>query len=65
MMPSMDGATAIKMLQRIDPQVKIIAVSGLVPSAKVTEEFGVKAFLSKPYTAQELLMTINEVKNGS
>ena len=65
MMPSMDGATAIKMLQKIDPQVKIIAVSGLVPSTKVIEEFGVKAFLSKPYTAQELLITINDVKNGN
>ena len=62
MMPSMDGATAIKMLQKIDPQVKIIAVSGLLPSARVIEEFGVKAFLSKPYTARELLITIDEVK---
>jgi CheY-like chemotaxis protein len=57
MMPSMDGATTIRTLQKINPQVKIIAVSGLALNDKVAEAVGVglKAFLSKPYTAQELL----------
>ena len=30
MMPSMDGATTIRTLQKMNPQVKIIAASGLV-----------------------------------
>lgn len=62
MMPVMDGATAILTLQKIKPQVKIIAVSGQT-SNKVTAAMGtgVKAFLSKPYTAQELLKTISKV----
>jgi hypothetical protein len=46
--------------------VKIIAASGLVSSDKVNVAMGagVKAFLSKPYTAQELLITLNEVLLG-
>lgn len=67
MMPSMDGATTIRTMQKINPQVKIIAVSGLASNDKVVEAagFGPKAFLSKPYTAQELLKTINEVLSAS
>ncbi|PSB27724.1 hybrid sensor histidine kinase/response regulator [Chlorogloea sp. CCALA 695] len=67
MMPSMDGATTIHTMQKINPQVKIIAVSGLASNDKVVEAagFGSKAFLSKPYTAQELLKTINEVLSAS
>jgi len=65
MMPSMDGPTTIRTLQKINPKVKIIAVSGLDSSDKVSVAMnaGVKAFLSKPYTAQELLKIINSVLN--
>ncbi|MBV9389228.1 MAG: response regulator, partial [Chroococcidiopsidaceae cyanobacterium CP_BM_ER_R8_30] len=60
MMPNMDGPTTIRTLQKINPQVKIIAVSGLTSSDKLTAaaNSGVTAFLSKPYTAQELLQAI-------
>jgi CheY-like chemotaxis protein len=63
MMPSMDGPTTIRTLQKINPQVKIIAVSGLASSDKLAQvaETGVKTFLSKPYTTKELLETINGV----
>jgi PAS domain S-box-containing protein len=63
MMPSMDGATTIRTLQKINPKVKIIAVSGLGSNDQVAlaASAGVKAFLSKPYTAKELLKTINTV----
>ena len=63
MMPSMDGPTTIRTLQKINPLVKIIAVSGLTSSDKVAAaaSAGVKTFLEKPYTAKELLQTINEV----
>lgn len=65
MMPSMDGPTTIRTLQKINPLVKIIAVSGLASSDKLTAAAatGVKTFLSKPYTAKELLKTINGVLN--
>jgi two-component system, cell cycle sensor histidine kinase and response regulator CckA len=61
MMPEMDGLTAIQVLQKMNSQVKIIAVSGLSSSDKVATAMGsgVKMFLPKPYTTQELLKTIN------
>ncbi|MBD1904236.1 response regulator [Funiculus sociatus GB2-A5] len=63
MMPSMDGPTTIRTLQKINPQVKVIAVSGLASKERVTEvaNLGIKNFLSKPYTTQQLLQSLNEV----
>ncbi len=63
MMPFMDGPTTIRTLQKINPQVKIIATSGLASSDKLTTAAGtgVETFLSKPYTVKELLKTINGV----
>jgi PAS domain S-box-containing protein len=61
MMPSMDGLTTIRTLRKINPQVKIIAISGLASSDKLAAVIGtgVKTFLSKPFTTQELLKTID------
>ncbi|MGB6294795.1 MAG: response regulator [Rivularia sp. (in: cyanobacteria)] len=66
-MPVMDGLTTIRTLQKINPQVKIIAVSGLISNDKINTitEIGIKAFLSKPYTAKQLLQTIGNVKTNS
>lgn len=66
-MPMMDGLTTIRTLQKINPQVKIIAVSGLISNDKVNTitEVGIKAFLSKPYTAKQLLQTIGDVKSNN
>ncbi len=63
MMPSMDGLTTIHTLQKMNPQIEIIAVSGLASNRQVAETSGtsVKTFLSKPYTANELLRTLDEV----
>jgi len=63
MMPSIDGSTTIRTLENLNPQLKIIAVSGLASNEQVAFKagVGVKAFLSKPYTARELLNTINGV----
>lgn len=58
MMPSLDGRATIKNLQYIDPQVKIIATSGL---SMETNNPGVKTFLPKPYTPQGLLKVLYEV----
>jgi hypothetical protein len=50
-------------LKKINPLVNIIAVSGLASSDKVSVamDTGVKAFLSKPYTAQQLLESLHSV----
>jgi two-component system cell cycle sensor histidine kinase/response regulator CckA len=60
MMPWMDGAIAIRTLQKINPRVKIIAMSGLLSNQNIAESAGtgVKGFLSKPCTARELLQAI-------
>jgi two-component system, cell cycle sensor histidine kinase and response regulator CckA len=66
LMPSMDGITTIRTLNKINPNVKIIAISGLATSDKMSAAYdlGIKAFLSKPYTAKQLLETINNFKNS-
>ncbi len=65
-MPCMDGLTTIRTLQKINPQVKIIAVSGLASADKVNTvyDLGVKAFLCKPYTTNQLLQTIHAVNES-
>ena len=65
MMPSMDGPTTVRILQKINPQVKIIGVSGLVSNHKMIELIGnsVKAFLPKPYRSNELLESLQLVLN--
>jgi two-component system, cell cycle sensor histidine kinase and response regulator CckA len=62
MMPSMDGPSTILQLKQINPAVKIVASSGLSFNTMLAEaaELGVTKFLSKPYTSQELLKTINQ-----
>jgi PAS domain S-box-containing protein len=65
MMPVMDGPATIRMLKTINPEVKIIASSGvshLGGPAKVAE-MGVRHFLPKPYTAQTVMTTLNLVIN--
>ncbi|MBD2122246.1 response regulator [Trichocoleus sp. FACHB-262] len=61
MMPSMDGPTTIQTLQKINPQIKAIAVSGFVSNDKLQEANGIQNFLAKPYTIQELLQMLQAV----
>ena len=65
MMPSMDGPTTIRVLQKINPQVKVIGISGLVSNHEMIAILGntVKTFLSKPYTSNELLKNLQFVLN--
>lgn len=65
MMPYMDGPATIRALQKMNPQVKIIASSGLTDNSRATEaaSAGVKIFLPKPYTADQLLNTLAELLN--
>ncbi len=62
-MPNMGGLACIRVMRKIDPEVKIIAVSGLIEKDKLAkvEDAHINAFLSKPYTAERLLRTIHEV----
>src|SRR5687767_15031125 len=63
MMPFMDGPATIRALQKMNPEVKIIAASGLTAGHKAGEASleGVKMFLGKPYTAEKLLVSLAKV----
>jgi PAS domain S-box-containing protein len=61
-MPLMDGPSMIRALRRIDPDVKIIAMSGLMNPNQTTDLRSLKvvSFLDKPFTAEELLNRLAE-----
>ena len=63
MMPVMDGPTAIQALSRLNPNLKVIAASGLSPEIHMarTPNDTVKAFLPKPYSTEMLLTTVHGV----
>jgi PAS domain S-box-containing protein len=62
MMPLMEGENTIRILQKINPKIKIIAMSGLTSTQMIEKatRTGVKQFLPKPFTAQELLHCLHE-----
>jgi two-component system, cell cycle sensor histidine kinase and response regulator CckA len=63
MMPVMDSVAAIRTLKHINPQVKVIAGTGLGSHAKLdaVSALGVKLFVLKPYTAETLLRKLEIV----
>ncbi|MBW4546313.1 MAG: response regulator [Symplocastrum torsivum CPER-KK1] len=67
MMPSLDGSTTIRTLHKMNPQVKIIASSGLMSNHEIiqTLDNSVEAFLQKPYTSDDLLKKLQLVLNES
>ncbi|WP_414541499.1 PAS domain S-box protein [Nostoc sp. CCY0012] len=67
MMPEMDGITAIRTLQKMNPQVQIIACSGINPheALEMADNTQVQLVISKPYTAQDLLHSLNHLLRDS
>ncbi|QLE49306.1 response regulator [Nostoc sp. C057] len=65
MMPNMDGPTTINVLKKINPEIKIIGVSGLASNHEMIKILGnsVKTLLSKPYTSSDLLRNLQMVIN--
>jgi CheY-like chemotaxis protein len=63
MMPYMDGPAAIRAIRRINPEVKVIVSSGLKANGMAVEaaDAASAVFLSKPYTADNLLKVLAEV----
>jgi len=62
-MPVMDGTAAIPILREIDPEVKIIAASGLSVNhnAQDTGFSGVDYFLQKPFASRDLFKALESV----
>jgi PAS domain S-box-containing protein len=63
MMPVMDGPATIQVLLRLNPELPIIAASGLSADGRVTQaaSLGVKHFLSKPSSADALLQVLRQI----
>ncbi len=61
MMPFMDGRATIRALCKINPEVKIIATSGLMAEEKAIDyhDLSIRDFLAKPYTASKLLTAVS------
>src|SRR6185436_9230804 len=65
LMPFMDGPATIRVLRKMDPNVKIIAASGLMDNEKVRDATGMDniSFLMKPFTTEKLLNAVHKVLN--
>lgn len=59
-MPVMDGPTAIRLLRAINPNVRIVASSGLESVGGAAKAIGAESvlFISKPYSADVLLRAV-------
>ncbi len=60
MMPHMDGPTTILELQKINPSIRIISVSGSSADEIEGDKRGIRAFLTKPYSLANLLNVLRE-----
>ena len=63
MMPVMDGVATVMVLRRLNPNVRIIAASGITANGRVARAFdaGIRHFLPKPYTAETLLKALRQI----
>ncbi len=66
-MPVMDGVAMIKVLKKLNPNLRILVSSGLASSARNEERrqrlvpLGVKEFVVKPYTTERILAAVHAV----
>lgn len=63
-MPILDGVATIRALRRLDPDVRIVAMSGLSTMPMENGKFDAPRFLAKPYTAHTLLTALRETLHG-
>lgn len=63
MMPIMNGSLTIRAIRTMNPEMPILAVSGLMPNGAEANptELGVRVFLQKPYTAAQLLTALGKI----
>jgi two-component system, cell cycle sensor histidine kinase and response regulator CckA len=60
MMPHLDTKSVIQALQRINPAVNII-MSGSASNEGIVEQYGLKAFLTKPFTTIEMMHALANI----
>ena len=56
-MPGIGGKKCLKELLELDPEIKVVIVSGHSPNQRLDEyiELGAKGYLRKPYIRNQLL----------
>jgi PAS domain S-box-containing protein len=64
MMPAMDGASMLDQLTAAHPSLPVIASSGFATSPTDAVRVKVRAVLTKPYTAERLLVTLRDILAG-
>jgi CheY-like chemotaxis protein len=62
-MPFLDGPGAIRAIRRASPEIKVVAMSGLLNAEQTAEleSLNVSFFLTKPFTAEKLLTTLARI----
>jgi CheY-like chemotaxis protein len=61
MMPHLDTPATMRALQRINPAVKMIVMSGLATNQAAIAGQGAQDFLTKPFTTADLLQVLEQV----
>ena len=66
LMPYLDGPSTIRGLRKMNPEVRVLGMSGLMDKNKATELAGTAEFpsLTKPFTAQTLLTAVADALKG-
>lgn len=64
MMPLLDAPTVIRTLVKINPNIKIITMSGLAANEAIAHArtTNVRSFLAKPFTAHDLLSALHQLR---
>jgi two-component system, cell cycle sensor histidine kinase and response regulator CckA len=67
MMPVMDGLTTVTALHQLDPELPIVAMSGInsIEAIAQAKRFGCQYFLAKPYTNCDLLQILSDCTRSS
>jgi CheY-like chemotaxis protein len=62
MMPSMDGMAVIPVLRQFNPNIYMVAMSGLnsIEAVLQAEQLGFQGFLPKPFATKELLQILHK-----
>ena len=61
-MPLMDGASTVRALQKINPEVKVIGISGMIPAGEAKfDDTGLRALLQKPFAVEKLMRVLSDV----
>ena len=63
MMPNIDGPTLVQLARKIDPEVRVIGISGAGDRAMLDriEALGLAGFLAKPFSMEMLLRLLEQV----